>query len=72
MEDDLKKMKKMEGNLKKIEDGLKQKWKTDKSPKINLLGCDTIVNSPILLLVSNNNIIYSLHGWVTFDVIIIN
>ena len=24
----------------------KQKWKTNQSTKINLIGCDTIVNSP--------------------------
>ena len=28
----------------------KQKWKTDQSTKINLIGCDTIVNSPSLTL----------------------
>ena len=39
MEDDLKKKK------KKKEDDLK-KWKTNQSTKINLIGCDTIVNSP--------------------------
>jgi hypothetical protein len=41
MEDDLKKNK-MEDNLKKIkmEDNLKKK----KSTKINLIGCDTILN----------------------------
>ena len=43
MEDDLKK------ELKKMEDDLKKrikKWKTNQSTKINLIGCDTIVNSP--------------------------
>ena len=29
-----------------MEDVLKKKWKTNQSPKINLIGCDTIVNSP--------------------------
>ena len=28
----------------------KQKWKTNQSTKINLIGCDTIVNSPSLFL----------------------
>ena len=28
----------------------KQKWKTNQSTKINLIGCDTIENSPSLLL----------------------
>ena len=41
MEDDLKNKIKMEDNLKK-----NQKWKTNQSTKINLIGCDTIVNSP--------------------------
>ena len=36
MEDDLQ---------KKMEDDLK-KWKTNQSTKINLIGCDTIENSP--------------------------
>ena len=39
MEDDLKKNKKMEDDLKK-------KWKMNQSTKINLIGCDTILNSP--------------------------
>ena len=38
MEDDLKKRKK--------EDNLKKEWKMNQSTKINLIGCDTIVNSP--------------------------
>ena len=29
-----------------MEDDLKQKLKTNQSTKINLIGCDTIVNSP--------------------------
>jgi hypothetical protein len=56
MEDDIKK-KKMEDDLKKNEKKMKttkkkngkrpkQKWKTNQSTKINLIGCDTIVNSP--------------------------
>ena len=47
-------LKKMEDNLKKnkMEDDLK-KWKTNQSTKINLIGCDTIVNSPSL--VQNQN-----------------
>jgi hypothetical protein len=42
MEDDLKKRrrKKKEDNLNKMED------KPTKSTKFNLIGCDTIVNSP--------------------------
>ena len=44
MEDDLKK--KNEDNQKKNGKRPKQKWKTNKSTKINLIGCDTIVNSP--------------------------
>jgi hypothetical protein len=49
MGDDLEKSK-MEDNLKKKikkeEDLKKKKWKTNQSTKINLIGCDTIVNSP--------------------------
>ena len=30
----------------KMENDLKKKWKTNQSTKINLIGCDTIVNSP--------------------------
>ena len=41
MEDDLQKNKKME-------DDLKIKWMMNQSTKINLNGCDTIVNSPSL------------------------
>ena len=39
----------MEDNLKKMEDDLNNiffKLKTNQSTKINLIGCDTIVNSP--------------------------
>ena len=43
MEGDLKKLK-MEDDLKKT----KIKWKTNQSTKINLIGCDTIVDSPSL------------------------
>jgi hypothetical protein len=41
---------KMEDDLKKRKKGRrhKQKWKTNQSTKINLIGCDTIVNSPSL------------------------
>ena len=35
--------------MKKMEDDLKKKWKTNQSTKINLIGCDAIVNSPSLL-----------------------
>ena len=49
MEDDLKKEEeKKEDDLNKIKNGRRpqQKWKTNQSTKINLIGCDTIVNSP--------------------------
>ena len=49
MEDDLKKKKKGRRPKKikwKMEDDLKKIWKTNQSTKINLIGCDTIVNSP--------------------------
>ena len=42
---------KIEDNLKKNEKNGRrptQKWKTNQSTKINLIGCDTIVNSPSL------------------------
>ena len=57
MEYDLKKTttKKMEDDLKKNKKNgkrLKQKWKTNQSTKINLIGCDTIVNSPSISLLS--------------------
>ena len=45
MEDDLKKMK---TTKKKNGKRIKQKWKTNQSTKIDLIGCDTIVNSPSL------------------------
>ena len=35
---------------KKMEDYLKKKWKTNQSTKIILIGCDTIVNSPSVIL----------------------
>jgi hypothetical protein len=38
-----------EDDLKKVKNGRqpkKIKWKTNPSTKINLIGCDTIVNSP--------------------------
>ena len=46
MEDDLKK--KIEDNLKKIKKMKTTQKKNGKQPlkKINLIGCDTIVNSP--------------------------
>ena len=46
--DDLKNIK-MEDDLKKTKNGRrpkKVKWKTNQLTKINLIGCDTIVNSP--------------------------
>ena len=39
-------MKMTKKNIKKMENDLKQKWKTNQSTKINLIGFDTIVNSP--------------------------
>ena len=54
MEDDLNK--KMEDDLKKNKKNGRQprkiKWKMNQSTKINLIGCDTIVNSPSLRLFS--------------------
>ena len=50
MEDDLKKN---EDHQKKIRRRPKQKWKTKQSTKINLIGCDTIVNSPSLRLLKD-------------------
>ena len=48
MEDDQKKTKKRRQKNKKQKNGKRpeQKWKTNQSTKINLIGCDTIVNSP--------------------------
>jgi hypothetical protein len=52
MEDNLKKKweddlpKKEDYLKKKMEDDLKNRLKTNISTKINLIGCDTIVNSP--------------------------
>ena len=37
-------------NKKKMENDLKKKWKTNQSTKINLIGCDTIVNSPSMYI----------------------
>ena len=48
-----KKMK-MEDDLNKI----KIKWKTNQSTKINLIGCDTIVNSPSSLELASQQFIY--------------
>ena len=45
MEDDQKKKKKKEDDKKNGRQPTK-KWKTNQSTKINLIGCDTIVNSP--------------------------
>jgi hypothetical protein len=56
MEDDLKK--KMEDGLKKRRRKKgrwpKKKWKTNQSTKINLIGCDTIVNSPSKVFFNEN------------------
>ena len=51
----------MGDNLKKMEDDLKKKekkrkttkkkWNTNQSTKNNLIGCDTIVNSPSFSLI---------------------
>ena len=42
----------------KMEDDLKNKWKMNQSTKINLIGCDTIVNSPsfFFMLIQNHTI----------------
>ena len=50
MEDDLKKIKNEDNQKKKNGKRIKQKWKTNQSTKINLIGCDTIVNSPSISL----------------------
>jgi hypothetical protein len=55
MEDDLKKNKKMEDDLKK-------KWKTNQSTKINPIGCDTIVNSPIFFFKMEDDINHFQNG----------
>ena len=34
-----------------MEDNLKKKWRTNQSTKINLIGCNTIVNSPSVFFV---------------------
>ena len=34
----------------------KKKWKTNQSTKINLIGCDTIVNSPSFSLIASSEI----------------
>ena len=36
-----------------MEDDLNKKWKTNQSTKINLIGCDTIVNSPSVIMTSH-------------------
>ena len=40
----------MKTTKKKMENDIKKKWKTNQSTKINLIGCDTIVNLPSLIL----------------------
>ena len=47
-----KKEEKKEDDLKRIQNGRRpqKKWKTNQSTKINLIGCDTIVNLPSLIL----------------------
>jgi hypothetical protein len=42
-----------------MEDNLKIKWKTNQSTKINLIGCDTIVNAPS----STHYLLISLPKW---------
>jgi hypothetical protein len=54
MEDDLKKIKKMEDDLKKNGRQPQKKWKTNQSTKINLIGCDTIVNSASSAYICSN------------------
>ena len=50
-----KKKKKKEEKKKEKKDNLK-KWNTNQSTKNNLIGCDTIVNSPSLSVVAANNL----------------
>ena len=50
-----KKMEKNEDIQKKNGKRPKKKWKTNQSTKMNLIGCDTIVNSPSQT-VNNNKI----------------
>ena len=76
MEDDLKKRKKKKkeddlkmkkrkkiDNQKKNGKRIKQKWKSNQSTKINLIGCDTIVNSPslgyIAKTINDNHLIFA-------------
>ena len=47
--------KKMEDDLNKNGKRPKQKWKTNQSTKINLIGCDTIVNSPSTFVTTIQN-----------------
>ena len=62
MEDDQKKEEKKEDNKKKNKKRQpKKKWKTNHSTKINLIGCDTIVNSPC----SDNNTITKNHPYLS-------
>ena len=62
MEDNLKKKMEDDLNKNKMENNLKQKkLKTNQSTKSNLIGCDTIVNSPskiLLLLLFKYSLIY--------------
>ena len=48
MEDDLQKKEEEKKTTYKNKSGRrpKKKWKTNQSTQINLIGCDTIVNSP--------------------------
>ena len=57
IKDDLKKRKKEKGRRPK------KKWKTNQSTKIDLIGCDTIVNSPS----NNNNGLFCQVIWYTED-----
>ena len=58
MEDDLKKTTTKNEDKKKSGKRPKQKWKTNQSTKINLIGCDTIVNSPSSLELASQQFIY--------------
>ena len=63
MEDDLKKNgKKMKTTKKKNGKRPKQKWKTNQSTKINLIRCDTIVNSPSTFFILQNYFHTTLEG----------
>ena len=64
MEDDEKKKRKKKGRRKEEKNGRqpKKKWKRNQSTKINLIGCDTIVNSPSYKLIVKKKLATSGRG----------